>query len=131
VKPMISILVVSAIVIAACTSGGEVFEPAPGLECSTNYQWTEQAVIADDAQGAPTRADAILGSLARWADQPELELRLVLGGDDGYSVAEENTDAVIGALIAASRRVVLLLPEEVRGGGWIVTTVRTCEGYEP
>lgn len=130
-KPLTAIFVVSAIVIAACTSNGEVFEPAPGLECSTNYQWTEQAVIVDDAQGAPTRADAIAGSLARWSDQPELELRLILGDDDGHSVAEENTDAVIGALVAEGRRVVLLLPAEVRGGGWIVTTVIACEGYEP
>lgn len=131
VKPLPSIFVLSALVAVACTSSGEIFEPAPGLECSTDCQWTEQATLSFDARGAPSRADAIVIGAARWEERPELELRMLQGDDSGYSVADESTDVVVGALVVAGRRVVLLLPQEVPMGGWIVTTVRTCEGYEP
>jgi len=93
------------------------------LECSTGYQWTEQAALSSDANGAPTRADAIAISSARWEEQPELDLTMLQGDDIGYSVADESTDVAIGALVVAGHRVVLLLPEEVPMAGWIVTTV--------
>ena len=130
-KPLTSIFVLLVLVAAACTSSGEIFEPAPGLECSTDYQWTEQATLRYDAIGAPTRVDAIGIGSTRWEERPELELTMLQGDDSGYSVADESTDVAIGALVVAGRRVVLLLPEEAPMGGWIVTAVRTCEGYEP
>lgn len=130
-KPLTSIFVLFAVFAAACTSSGEIFEPAPGLECSTDYQWTEQATLSSDAKGAPTRAEAIAIGVARWEERSELELAMLRGDEDGYSVADETADVTIGALVAGGRRVVLLFPQEAPMGGWIVTTVRTCEGYEP
>jgi len=101
------------------TCGDPSTGPAPidgGLDCVDDYSWLEHGDFASDVVGSPSPAEALRASLQPFAVRHGGEIVLVRD--------------VVGSLIIDDREQVVSRAEKVPGGGWVVSTIMTCAGFE-
>jgi len=110
---------------AGITGGSDtIFEMYGGLQCRSERATTQQSVLAGDAKGRATSAEAIEVGLARWKDTVGGEVTIFEPDDNPSGIPE-------GALVVDGNRVVVVFPVPAPAGGWIVRTTLWCEGYGP
>ena len=117
---MAAVLVIFA---GACSTdtveSDPVFEPFPGLECSTGNYFGEDRSNGPDTASFSTPVAAIEASLDLWKHR--------VGGE--VAIVEEGTELVYGARIVDGRRVLLTFPELTPAGGWVTLSTVGCEAY--
>jgi len=93
--------------------------PAPtdgSLDCANEAGWNMQASFDSDIPGDPNPEDAALKMLQAYQDAHGGEIVFI----------DDNT----ASLVVDDREQVVVTAVEVPGGGWAVSTVSGCEGYD-
>jgi hypothetical protein len=104
---------------AVSTCGPPVTGPAPldgSLDCANDAGWGQQGSIDPTVPGLPTPGDALLSAL-----QPFLDKH----GEKYVSIGEGTASIVVD-----DREQVVAVATEVDAGGWVVTSISGCQGFE-
>jgi hypothetical protein len=108
------------IVHAVSTCGPSLTGPAGfdgELDCANDSSWSQQGSIDPTIPGLPTVELAL-----RDAIQPHLER---------HRGTFARIREAVGSLVMEDREQVVALASEVDAGGWVVTTLKGCRGFEP
>lgn len=104
---------------AVRTCGPPLTGPAPldgNLDCANDAEWGESGSIDPTTPGVPTPDEALQLAL-----EPFLDRR-------GGEIAE--IGEVVASLVVDDREQVVAIATEVDAGGWVVTRVSGCQGFE-
>ncbi len=85
------------------------------LDCASETRWSVQGSIDPSVPGLATGGEAVRTALAQYVQNHGGEVRLV--GDQ------------IGSLVVEQRERVIAIAIEVAAGGWAVSTVVGCDGF--
>ena len=104
---------------AVSTCGPPKTGPAPidgQLDCANDAGWGQTGSIDPTVPGLPTADEAVLAIIEPFADRHGGELVVIGEG--------------VTSLVVDGREQVVVTAVEVDAGGWVVTSVSGCQGFE-